>query len=89
MKHLPGVAVQPGPSISPKFNTRFGRQQCEPTVWIDGVEKFDRTRDLDAYVDVDNVRAVEVYSSPAEVPAGFAGDLLCGAVLIWTRGREG
>ena len=89
MKHLPGVAVQPGPSISPKFNTRFGRQQCEPSVWIDGVEKFDRTRDLDAYVDVDDVRAVELYSSPAEVPAGFAGDLLCGAVLIWTRGREG
>ena len=81
--------MQPGPLISPKFNTRFGIKQCEPGVWIDGVEKLDRTRDLDAYFDVDDVRAVEVYSSPAEVPAGFAGDLLCGAVLIWTRGQEG
>ncbi|WP_373060414.1 carboxypeptidase regulatory-like domain-containing protein, partial [Gemmatimonas sp.] len=85
MRSLPGVGVLPVKSFSAKFYTRLGIKECEPSVWVDGVEVLSRTQDLDAYVDVSNVRAVEVYSSPAEVPAGFAGDPFCGAVLIWTR----
>jgi len=85
MRSLPSVVVLPVKSFSAKFYTRFGRKQCEPSVWVDGVKVLSRTQDLDAYVDVSNVRAAEVYSSPAEVPAGFAGDPFCGAVIIWTR----
>ena len=85
MRSLPGVSVSPVKSFSAKFYTRFGIRSCEPSVWVDGVEIKSRTQDLDAHVDVTALRAVEVYASPAEVPAGFAGDPLCGAVLIWTR----
>jgi len=85
MRSLPNVVVLPVKSFSAKFYTRFGRRKCEPSVWVDGVELLSGTQDLDAFVDVSKVRAVEVYSSPAEVPAGFAGDPLCGAVIIWTR----
>jgi hypothetical protein len=44
-----------------------------------------KSRDLDAHVDVQRIRAIEVYAMPGEVPAEFLADARCGAVVIWTH----
>ena len=82
---LPGVRVRPDSAFGKRFETRFGLRSCEPTVYVNGREMFNKSRDLDAYVDVKKIRAVEVYSVPGEVPAEFLANLLCGAVVIWTH----
>jgi len=82
---VPGVRVRPDSAFGKRFETRFGRRSCEPTVYVNGREMFNKSRDLDAYVDVKKIRAVEVYSVPGEVPAEFLANLLCGAVVIWTH----
>lgn len=82
---VPGVRVESDGTFSKRFVTRFGRKSCEPTVYVNGKEMFNKSRDLDAFVDVQKIRAVEVYSVPGEVPAEFLANVLCGAVVIWTH----
>lgn len=82
---VPGVRVESDGTFSKRFETRFGRRSCEPTVYVNGREMLNKSRDLDAFVDVQKIRAVEVYSVPGEVPAEFAADPRCGAVVIWTH----
>jgi hypothetical protein len=82
---LQGVIVTPRTSFSSRVFVRSGRRQCEPAVYIDGVELPSKTADLDAFVDVDDIAALEVYSTAAEVPLEFPGDPLCGAILIWRK----
>jgi hypothetical protein len=67
---------------------------CWPMVYLDhhlmspggGVPAF-----LDEYVAAPDVAAIEVYRSPAEIPAQFHGaNAGCGVVVLWThRGRGG
>jgi hypothetical protein len=78
---LQGVTV--GPRTS--FSSRVSLKGCEPVVFIDGVELMSRTGDLDAFVDVDGIEAIEVYITPAEVPLEFPGDPFCGSILIWRK----
>jgi hypothetical protein len=86
MKNLPGVAVPNGAPAGAGFDLRYGTKSCEPNVWVDGVPQLGRTRDLDSYINVENLRAVEIYSQPGEAPTEFlAVDRRCGSVLIWTR----
>jgi hypothetical protein len=85
MKFQPGVRVLSPADDEPQFITRFGRRGCEPSVYVDGRLLPRRTKDLDAYVAVSNIRAVEIYSVPAEVPLEFSFDIFCGAVIIWTK----
>ncbi len=86
IKHLPGVALPNGTSAGASFELRYGTKTCQPSVWVDGVPQLGQTRDLDSYVNVDNLRAVEIYSQPGEAPTEFlAADRRCGSVVIWTR----
>lgn len=85
MKFQPGVRVLTPADDKPQFITRFGRSGCEPSVYVDGRLLPRRTKDLDAYVAVSKIRAVEIYSVPAEVPLEFSFDIFCGAVIIWTH----
>ncbi len=85
MKFQPGVRVLSSADDEPQFITRFGRKGCEPSVYVDGRLLPRRTKDLDAYVAVSRIRAVEIYSVPAEVPLEFSYDIFCGAVIIWTH----
>jgi hypothetical protein len=41
--------------------------------------------DIDHFVPLDWVEAIEVYRRPAELPAEFLGSGACGVVAIWTR----
>jgi len=82
---LQGVIVGPRTSFSSRVLVRSGRKRCEPAVFIDGVELLSKTEDLDAFVDVDDIAAIEVYVTAAEVPLEFPGDPFCGAILIWRK----
>lgn len=81
-----GVRVLPTGSFGPTIMMRSSdRRPCEPTVFVDGEPWLIRTRDLDAFVDIAAVRAMEIYAVPGEVPPEFPTDGLCGAIVIWTR----
>ncbi len=84
LRGFQGVAITPRTSFSSRVIVRAERW-CEPTVFIDGVELMSRTQDLDAFVDVDDIEALEVYIKASEVPLDFPGDPYCGAILIWRK----
>ena len=65
---------------------------CRPTLFLDGVraeiggnDPRDPTLRLDDVLAPDLVEAVEVYTSPAQVPAQYGASGGCGVILIWTR----
>lgn len=94
LRRMHGVRVSPRASFSSQIRMRTPtRKVCEPTVYLDGVELLTKSNDLDAFVDVDDIAALEVYAKAEEVPLDFPGDPLCGAILIWRKhdrqGNEG
>lgn len=66
-------------------------------IWVDGVQVVQPPRDqqgqlrvppqpIDEIIHPIEVEAIEVYSTPSEVPAEFAGmNSRCGVIAIWTR----
>lgn len=83
---MPGVIIAPRTTFRSQVYVRAGyRRSCEPAVYIDGVELPSKTQDLDAFVDLDDIAAMEVYTKAAEVPMEFPGDPFCGAILIWRK----
>lgn len=79
----------------------FGSQSCVPAVYIDGAlmrqggplgraggagAADPDVPSLDELVSDEEILAVELYDSPATIPAQFAGaGTLCGAIVIWRR----
>jgi hypothetical protein len=75
------------------------RQNCVPSVYVDGVRIFDQSRDVgdgltppervfNAVNSVSpfQVEGVELYTGPATVPAEFGGPTAgCGVIAIWLR----
>jgi hypothetical protein len=60
-----------------------GRMGCPLAVAVDGLIVSNWTE----VVHVNDIEAVEVYPSPAGLPAWMFGTRgRCGAVLIWTKG---
>lgn len=81
IRDLPGVRLLPS-SNSAVTAVRF--RNCQPLIWVDAVRNVGD--ELDAAIAVGDVAAMEVYISPANVPAQFR-DMRqpCGAVIVWTR----
>ena len=69
---------------------RFDPRPCFPRVYLDGVvveaggASSIPQEGFDQIVPVHDVVAMEVYRSPAELPAQFAGLTACGVILVWT-----
>lgn len=69
--------------------SRFGqnrvsfRGRCSPDIYIDGM--LVRGWPLDDVMPIENVGAVEVYSSWASIPGEFLSMNTCAAIVIWTR----
>ena len=61
---------------------------CAPTVFIDGARVFNSGGDLDAIVNVQDVRAIEVYTRGSSVPIEFSNLDGCGSLVVWTGGRR-
>ena len=83
LRAVPGVEVLP-------FRDGYGntlryRGGCQPQVVIDGVT-VEGPFVLDEFLTVNDIEAVEVYSS-GNTPARFSrGQSGCGTILAWTRG---
>jgi hypothetical protein len=72
--------------------TQHGRQDvCLPKVYLDGNLMFmeapgSNGPTLNDMVQPEQIEAVEMYSSPAQIPPQYGGsDAACGVILIWTR----
>ncbi|WP_230981187.1 carboxypeptidase-like regulatory domain-containing protein [Gemmatimonas groenlandica] len=62
------------------------RKSCEPAVFVDGVrQRVTTTGDVDALVDVQEIRTIELYRWGWEVPQQFDAPTECGALLIWRK----
>jgi hypothetical protein len=58
---------------------------CIPQLYLDGM-KISSGRDLNEVVGPNQVEAVELYRSAAEIPVQYNGsDSACGVILVWTR----
>ena len=87
VRSLPGVRLVRTGGFSDKVLLGTVRSACEPSVYVDGRLRVEGTENLDAIVQADDVRAVEVYRYAAEVPAQFLSPVGCGAILIWRGPR--
>lgn len=66
------------------IGSSFASPYCGPRVYLDGivVDPFSFDRDIRP----GDLEGIEVYRSPAQVPAQFGGaGSACGVVLLWTR----
>lgn len=92
------IVVTPAPSFSrptgvrnPEVLVRMGLDRCSPSLYVDGhlMVSGGRRPGLavrpDDYVDPSTAEAIEVYTSPAEIPVEFETGTGCGVMLIWTR----
>ncbi|HKP77263.1 MAG TPA: carboxypeptidase regulatory-like domain-containing protein [Longimicrobiaceae bacterium] len=58
---------------------------CAPLLYMDGV-RITRSQDMNEVSAPDNLEAVELYQSAAEIPVEYMGaSSACGVILLWTR----
>ncbi len=90
MRMVPGVIVMPGRASGNVVAMRGASfsAYCVPAVFIDGVQVFNDDGNLDALVNVQDIKAVEVYSRTGSLPAQFQTLRGCGSIVIWTGGRS-
>lgn len=78
-------ATDPG-TYGDRIRLGTPRKSCEPSVFVDGVRQLtSSTGDIDALVDVQDIRTVELYRWGWEVPPQFDAPTECGALLIWRK----
>ncbi len=83
-----GISRYPVMSYAMRSNLVGG--MCYPRVYVNGavMERGGSTppfSSFDNLVSPSELGAMEVYSSPAEMPAQYAGLTACGVILIWTK----
>jgi hypothetical protein len=91
IRRMPGFGVVPGDLgtggvVVARRPAGFSLQ-CFPIVFVDGTYVGNsREFDLDSYLDVQAIEAVEGYSGGAQVPPEFnRSGAECGVVALWTR----
>lgn len=86
----PGVLVVPG-GFGYRILMRGGqgvtKRYCSPAVFIDGARVDNVNGDLDAFVSVQDIRAMEIYPRLVSAPAQYQSLYGCGSLLIWTGAR--
>jgi hypothetical protein len=79
MRHVPGVRLIPG-----RLGSIVRIRGCRPLLWIDGQRL--PGAELDEFVNMRDVAAVEVYNSFAGIPPQYVDrQSNCGAVIVWTK----
>lgn len=81
---LPGVQTH-AIAGSPNLVLRLTRNECDPSVYVDGVRWTGQG--VDEAVTVGELEAVEVYRRISEIPGEFWDEQAtrCGVVAVWTR----
>jgi hypothetical protein len=93
LRSLPGVYVVPskwgGDDVLMRGGPGAGNGMCRPDLVIDGSRQInDSTFPFNTLVWANELRAVEVYTRPSEVPAEFQTMTGCGAIVVWTGIRR-
>jgi hypothetical protein len=89
LRMTPGVQVIPGQFGSRILMRGMGFSAfCYPAVFIDGMKVMNVDGDIDAFVNVQEIRAMEVYPRGGSVPVQFQTLDGCGSLVIWTGGRR-
>ncbi len=91
IRRMPGFNIVPGDLGT--GGVVVGRRpagfslQCFPIVYVDGTYVGNsREFDIDSYLDVQTIEAVESYSGGAQVPPEFnRSGAECGVLALWTR----
>lgn len=81
-RFVPGVRVVPGPG-GDKIVFRSGPGWCDPTIYVNGVPVAGDFN-LEMFVNVANLRGVEIYTNPVLVPTEYRAQTFCGSVVFWT-----
>jgi hypothetical protein len=82
LRGVPGVVVRP--ARGPGNTVRI--RGCMPLVWVDGLRS--KGAEVDEVSRGSDVAAIEVYSSPAGVPAEYLDRTnSCATILIWLKDR--
>ena len=85
LRQVPGATLQ----VSRRFGyiVRFRGCRDAPMIWLDGNRL--PGAELDDVTNANDLAAMEVYRSPAGVPAQFLdrSNKGCGTILLWTRNR--
>lgn len=100
LRSLPGVRVtqtsrfgSTAQAVVLRGGTRTearGPDGCGPEIWLDQVrltrEEGGGPVPLDRYVVPEEIEALEIYRTPAEVPAQYSTrESSCGVIVVWTR----
>jgi hypothetical protein len=89
LRELPGVLVSPGPFGGRILfrSTSFSQRYCSPDLFVNGtyIPIASQGESVESFVATHQIRAVEVYTRAAEVPAQYQRSNGCGALLVWTR----
>ncbi len=84
---VPGVSIASGQSAQGRVLMRGNSGPCAPAVFLNGMNVQVPDGNLDAIVNSQEVRAVEVYSRTSSVPAEFQSRNGCGSIVVWTGPR--
>jgi TonB-dependent receptor-like protein len=71
------------------MRSNWGGDRCSPTYYLDGMRWYALDQnpilELERYIQLHDLAAVEVYAGGASTPAQFDGGNGCGAVVFWTK----
>lgn len=83
LRSVPGLTISTS-RTGPGFVIRARGCRYAPVLWVDRGRVGDT--EVDELVRIDEVAAVEVYTSPAGVPAQYTdrSNVGCGTIIVWT-----
>ena len=86
-----GMTIMPGSYGGDRVLMRAsgGGGPCVPAVFLNGLSVFTTDGVLDAIVNPQEVRGVEIYSHGSSVPIQFQSRNGCGSIVLWTGARSG
>ena len=98
LRRTPGLTVVPNgnygrgrPPDTRRFVIRSGRAatrgECPLLLFLDGMRIGNTvSNDIDMFISIEQIVAIEVYRGPAEIPAEFnTTGSACGVIVFWTR----
>ncbi len=85
LQTAPSLRVNGADTQNPGRPRISGRNQCTPTVYMDGLLLRGGLADVDDVLTVRRVGGIEVYANPSEAPPQYASRSDCATILVWTR----
>lgn len=87
LRSVTGVIVRPSSETggSAVYLRGRARDQCRPTLFVDGIRLEGNLIDIDAMVDPLELVGIAIYHGRMGTPPEFIGRSACGSIVVWTR----